>query len=314
MELAVPEHTEFFFRRGVSNWLLVPLTMDGRRYGAFLAENDARSREWRKEDLATAQYAATIAALWVRKELLLRDLADARADAQSASRARGDFIALLSHELKTPLHPLLGFTQLLEECCREMPGEARDMIKRISGGARRLKDLMDDLLTLTRLDSRLDGWRRYPCDPRGIVQDSCGWAQTAAGEKGMTIRFELSGEVAVCEADGDALRRAINAMLSNAVRFGPADSEIRVVLSGQPDGFLVQVIDHGPGVPEEQKRRIFEPFVQGEPVLTRRYGGAGIGLTLVRRVAESHHGQSWVEDAPGGGSVFSLKIPREPAA
>ena len=72
----------------------------------------------------------------------------------------------------------------------------------------------------------------------------------------------------------------------------------------------IQPIDLAYGLTEAQKKEIFEPFVQGEPVLTRRFGGAGIGLTLVRKVAEAHDGEAWVEDAPGGGSVFSLRIPR----
>ena len=71
----------------------------------------------------------------------------------------------------------------------------------------------------------------------------------------------------------------------------------------------LRICDNGPGVADDAKERIFEPFIQGEPVLTRRHGGAGIGLTLVRKVADSHEGKAWVDDAPGGGSVFHLELP-----
>jgi signal transduction histidine kinase len=282
--------------------------------GGVLVLEEARiSREWRPEDLRVVNSLAGILGLWLAKQESDLSLAQAREAAEAAGKVRTDFIALLSHELRTPLNPLIGFTQLLQEQEANFEPDVRDMVARISDGATRLKDLVEDLLTLTRLDSRLDGWRRYQCDVRSIIDDAFAGASRLAEPKGITVQLEADPALGLVEADGAALRRAINALLSNAVRFTPANGIVRMVVKGEPDGIELSVIDQGPGVTDEAKKKIFEPFVQGEPVLTRRFGGAGIGLTLVRKVAESHRGGITVVDGATGGAIFCLRIPRSPA-
>lgn len=301
-----------FQNRQVERFLVAPIVAEHTRFGVLLVEENDPEREWTRDDLKIARAATDIVAFWLAKRETQKKMEATQSEADAANRARADFIALLSHELRTPLNPLIGFTQLLEESADSMPPEVRDMVGRIADGSRRLRELVEDLLTLTRLDSRLDGWRKYHCDPRGIAQDSCNWVKEQARERGISVVLEVDEAVGVVRADGAALRRALNAMLSNAVRFSPenAEAQARMDVVGAADSVTFRVRDHGPGVSDEQKGKIFEPFVQGEPVLTRRFGGAGIGLTLVRRVAESHDGNAWVEDAVGGGSVFCLRVPR----
>jgi len=305
-----PELAGLFEARGVAQQLFVPVLAGETRYGIFLVEETDPDREWTRDDAKAALSCAVVLGQWFSKHEADLKTGEARGQAAAASKARSDFIALLSHELRTPLNPLIGFTQLLEEQCEGQSKELQDMVLRIGAGARRLRDLVEDLLTLTRLDSRLDGWRRYHCDAKGIVEDSCGWVRGLALDKEVEVELEIVDDLGVIEADGASLRRAVNAMLSNAVRFSPDDGKVKVIATGRSDSVVIRIMDQGPGVTEEQKKEIFEPFVQGEPVLTRRFGGAGIGLTLVRKVAEAHDGEAWVEDAPGGGSVFSLRIPR----
>lgn len=299
-----------FEKRGVSQLLFVPVMAAESRFGALLVEETDADREWSRDDAKAALSCAVVLGQWFSKHEADLKTGEARGQAEAASKARSDFIALLSHELRTPLTPLIGFTQLLEEQCEGQPQELRDMVLRIGAGARRLRSLVEDLLTLTRLDSRLDGWRRYHCDAKGIVEDACGWVKSLALDKKVEVEMEVEEELGVIEADGASLRRAVNAMLSNAVRFSPDDGKVMVHATGRADSVVIRVMDQGSGVSEAQKKEIFEPFVQGEPVLTRRFGGAGIGLTLVRKVAEAHNGEAWVEDAPSGGSVFFLRIPR----
>ena len=299
-----------FEARGVAQLLFVPVLAGETRFGVFLVEETDPGREWTRDDAKAALACAVVVGQWFSKHEADRRTGEARGQAEAASKARSDFIALLSHELRTPLNPLIGFTQLLEEQCDGQSKELQDMVMRIGAGARRLRDLVEDLLTLTRLDSRLDGWRRYHCDAKGIVEDACGWVRGVALDKRVEVELEIVDDLGVIEADGASLRRAVNAMLSNAVRFSPDEGKVKVEATGRSDSIVIRIVDQGPGVTEEQKKETFEPFVQGEPVLTRRFGGAGIGLTLVRKVAEAHDGEAWVEDAAGGGSVFSLRIPR----
>jgi len=300
---------KLFTDRHIARLLLVPVGSGEARSGVLLIEEIGRDRHWLREDFRCVQSVASALSLWLEKEEHEANLVRAREEAEAVAKVRSDFIALISHELRTPLSPLIGFTQLLEEQSEGMTEEARDMVSRIGEGALRLRELIEDLLTLTRLDSRLDGWRKYPCDPRGILEDCCAWVTRLAEEKTVSVQLELEAGLGIVEADGAAVRRAMNALLSNAVRFSPEGGVVRVVATTVAEGLLVKIVDQGPGVADEAKAKIFEPFVQGEPVLTRRFGGAGIGLTLVRRVADAHQGRVWVEDGTDGGSVFFLQLP-----
>lgn len=308
-EMEEEERAPFSYR-GITRAMLVPVFRDEVLHAVLLFEEERSDRDWLRDDLRSLESAAWTVGLWLKKAEAEKSAEVSRQEAEAAAKVRSDFIALLSHELRTPLNPLVGFTQLLQEQLETSDEETREMVSRISEGAMRLRELVEDLLTLTRLDQRLDGWRRYPCDPRSVVEDACTWARRFAGEKELTIDLKFGGDLGMVEADGAALRRALNAMLSNAMRFSPRKGTVRVHATGTPHELVIAVSDAGPGVAPEVKRKIFEPFVQGEPVLTRRHGGAGIGLTLVRKVADSHNGKVWVEDCPGGGSTFLLQIPR----
>jgi len=308
-EDVAPPGRELFEGREIRRILLVPVGFDDAVFGGLVLEETTEDHEWNREDFKCVESVARAMGLWLHKEATEKHLGRAREEAAAAARARTDFIALLSHELRTPLNPLIGFTQLLEEQRDEMPEEAADMVSHIADGAMRLRELVEDLLTLTRLDARLDGWRRYHCDPRGILDDSCAWARRLSRDKSITVELDVEGELGVVEADGAALRRAVSAMLSNAIRFTPDGGSVKLCASSNEVVLHIRICDQGPGVADEAKERIFEPFIQGEPVLTRRHGGAGIGLTLVRRVADSHDGRAWVDDAPDGGSIFHLELP-----
>ncbi len=298
-----------FRERAIRRIRTIPVEFGDSVHAVLVLEDRDAIRDWGPDEGRSVVSAARAIALWLQKEDDRVRLVHAREAAEAAARIRTDFLALLSHELRTPLNPLIGFTQLLHEQRDTLPEEARDMVFRINAGAMRLRELVEDLLTLTRLDNRIEGWRLYPCDPNGIVVDSCTWARAVGAERNITVEAVIVGTIGIVQADGASLRRAFRALLSNAVRFSPDGGAVLVETSLRGRDLVIRVSDRGPGVREEAKERIFEPFVQEEPVLTRRFGGAGIGLTLVRRVAEAHHGKVWVEDNPGGGSIFHLQIP-----
>lgn len=243
---------------------------------------------------------------------LAQALERASSSTHATQEARSSLVALLSHELRTPLHPLVGFTQLLLETSHDLPEESRDMIQRIAAGANRLQELVDDLLTITRLDDRVSCWQRYECDLRSLLDEAGNAAMREGPCRGVTLQRAYPAELPRIRADGAALRKAVRSLLSNAIRYSPENGVVRLDVAVSPTQIHILVDDQGPGIPEEQREQIFEPFVQGEPILTRRHGGAGIGLTLVKRLAQSHGGAAWVEPAPGGGSRFVLTLPRNP--
>lgn len=299
---------------GYEQWLAMSIHCSLGNQGAILAARSDHSPEWNREERRYLRVLGDLVSCWWARELFRVRLMEERVRTEQASRARSEFIALISHELRTPLNPLVGFTQLLQDLSTELPEETRDMVHRIAQGATRLQSLVEDLLTLTRLDARLDGWQRYHCDVSGILADAVSYGRKEGGGGRVTVEVERDDELGVIEADGAAVRRAVRALLSNAVRYTPEGGVVRLSARIFGGMLTIRVTDQGPGVPDAQKARIFEPFVQGEPVLTRRHGGAGIGLTLVKRVADSHRGRVWLEDGPSGGSSFVLALPVHPGA
>lgn len=243
---------------------------------------------------------------------LTEALAHASSCTKATQEARNSLVALLSHELRTPLHPLVGFTQLLLESSQDLPLESREMVERIAAGAQRLQELVDDLLTITRLDDRVSCWQKYACDLRSLLEEAASSVLKTEGARGVTIERVFLADLPRIRADGAALRKAVRSLLSNALRYSPDNGVVLLTVDVTDTQIWISVEDQGPGIPDDQREHIFEPFVQGEPVLTRRHGGAGIGLTLVKRVAQSHGGKAWVEPGTSSGSRFVLTLPRNP--
>ncbi len=140
-----------------------------------------------RDDLRLLESLLEIVRLFHSRKLLSRELESATRSSKAVQEARSSLVALLSHELRTPLHPLVGFTQLLLESADKLPEESRDMVERIAAGAQRLQELVDDLLTITRLDDRVSFCQKYACNLRNVVEDAVAASQLAAEEKSVTI-------------------------------------------------------------------------------------------------------------------------------
>jgi signal transduction histidine kinase len=228
--------------------------------------------------------------------LVLRDRAAAEARASEAAMRR--FLADASHELRTPVAALQASAERL---LREQPSRpGRDAIE--AGLARdsgRLGQLIDDLLNLARLDAR-EQPHRQPLD----LADLASAAVAAGGTNGSPARVELVSTGPVpATGDRDALLRALRNLLDNA--YAVADT-VTVEVRQTPDGPTVSVADDGPGIPAEERERIFEPFVR----LSRSpRDGTGLGLAIVRRTIESHGGTVTCDACPAGGARFTLRLP-----
>ncbi|MBM4371730.1 MAG: HAMP domain-containing histidine kinase, partial [Deltaproteobacteria bacterium] len=297
--------------RHAAAWLVSVIRSPERLLGFLVLEAaDEVPVRWERDELRFFSAAASIFGAWVHKEQMFRELKAAREEAESAAAARTDFIALVSHELRTPLNPLVGFTQVLEESCRCDDESRRDMIRRVREAATRLLELVEDLLTLTRLDGRLDSWRKYPVDVGTLVDVARGALERFVEGRSLEISTSFEGESGFIHADGAAVRRALKALLSNAVRFTPDGGRVLHRIVAGSDVVTFEVTDTGPGVAPDRVEDIFSPFVQEQPLLTRRHGGAGLGLTLVRRIAEAHGGSVSVRNGEAGGAIFTLVLPR----
>jgi signal transduction histidine kinase len=213
------------------------------------------------------------------------------------------FLAAVSHELRTPLSAVLGYALTLERPDISLPPEdQKDLTHRLAINARKLERLLSDLLDLDRL-------------ARGVLEPR----RRATDLSALTIRVieeaDLGGhhvdvdvEPVVVQIDASKVERVVENLLVNAAKHTSPHSRIWLHAARRKEGVQITVEDEGPGVPDELKAAVFEPFRKGHAP-GQHVPGTGIGLSLVARFAELHGGRAWVEDRSGGGASFSVYIP-----
>jgi hypothetical protein len=246
------------------------------------------------------------------RERLLADELDARRQAEAASRAKDEFLATLSHELRTPLSPILAWSDLLRRHALS-PEQTDRGLAAIARNAAAQARLVDELLDVSRIVSgklRLD---LRPLDLAPVVAEAIEVTRHSAETKGVEI--ETAVELVPCKVmgDPDRLRQVAWNLLSNAVKFTPPGGRVRVAL--ERDGTIARIVvaDTGQGIPRTFLPYVFERFRQVDTASTRRQGGLGIGLAIVRELVELHGGRV-VADSPGEGlgAVFTVELPLLP--
>jgi signal transduction histidine kinase len=245
------------------------------------------------------------------REELLRRAEQARAIAEEANRSKDEFLAMLGHELRNPLGAIANAAQLLDARDGETRAHARGVIGR---QVQHLARMTDDLLDAARAMTGKILLQREPLD----LAEAAAHALSALRASGRTGQRRLAQQLQSVWVDADPTRleQIIGNLLGNAIKFTPEGGTITVSVAREGDDALLRVADTGIGMPPELTARVFDPFVQGERPLDRSQGGLGIGLTLVRRLAELHGGTAIAASTgPGRGSVFTVRLPAiEPPA
>ncbi|MGO9456381.1 MAG: sensor histidine kinase [Acidimicrobiales bacterium] len=231
--------------------------------------------------------------------------------ARTASEGRlRRFLADASHELRTPLTSIRGYAEIFDLGASERPEDLATSMHHIREEADRMSVLVDDLLVLARLD------RERPLDlGRMDLMAVAQRAVAAAGASAPDNPVSLTAPAAL-ERVGDAarLRQVVDNLLVNAVRHSPEGGEVAVRVEAVRSEVLVEVADHGPGVPPAEAARIFEPFFRADSSRARTTGGAGLGLAIVAAIARAHGGTVGVRPNDGGGACFWVRLPVHPAA
>jgi signal transduction histidine kinase len=221
------------------------------------------------------------------------------------------FITAVSHELRTPLTSVLGGTQALEHQGAGLSEEDQNgLIRGIAANARKLNGLLSDLLDIDRLARGILEPMRTPTDIAALI-DTVVAESDIPGDHPVEVKADRG----TIDIDAPKVERIVQNLVINAVRHTPSGTPIWVKAHLQEEGVLIIVEDAGPGVPEDSRARIFEPFLQGERRV-QHAPGVGIGLSLVSRFAQLHGGRAWVEERPGGGASFRvfLAAAREPVS
>lgn len=237
----------------------------------------------------------------------------ALAPAAEAARSPTHLLALISHELKTPLNIILGYLELLDRGVPEpLPEAARVQVARMRASALALLESIDEMITFSRLQSGEERVETEVVAIGAIVRGVVATVEPWAAAKGLAFRVTAPDEPAAVETDPTRTRQVLLKLLSNAVKF-TEKGEVALEAALLEDGRAVfRVRDTGPGIAPAHLPRIFEPFWQADQSITRRAGGSGLGLAVASGLTRLLRGELKVESTPGVGSTFTLSLPRTP--
>jgi two-component system, OmpR family, sensor kinase len=237
-------------------------------------------------------------------EEMLGELGAARTETEAALTRQRAFVADASHELRTPLTSILANLELLEA---ELHDEQREIAGSALRSSRRMSRLVADLLLLARADAGRRAPRK-PVDLAAVVREAAGEALPMAGDRALDMELAEPGAAMVEGAHDDLHRLALN-LIENALIHTPADARVRVSVRAGENAVELEVADDGPGIMPQLRERIFDRFSRGGGDTTPATSGSGLGLSIVRAVAEAHGGSVTLDEPPGGGARFTVRLP-----
>jgi predicted ATPase/signal transduction histidine kinase len=253
-----------------------------------------------------------------RKEVAQRSLLEAKMAAETASRAKTDFLAAMSHELRTPLNAIIGFSELLAEEAYGPLNESQKLyMRQVLDAGDHLLTLINNVLDMAKVESGKMAPQLAPVRLDDLISDSLLIVKDRAQIRGITVETAIDDELADAsvQADPVKLRQVMFNLLSNAAKFTPEGGTITVKVEKNSEELTISVSDTGIGIEPHDRERIFDPFEQLDPQNAMGQG-TGLGLALTRRLVELHRGRIWVESSgKGSGSTFIFTLPwdRRPA-
>ncbi len=236
---------------------------------------------------------------------MLAQIEGAFAEREAGERRLRRFLADASHELRTPLAGIRGYAELYRMGASREPEQVERAMGRIEAESTRMAGLVDDLLTLARVDEVREPVRG-PVDLDALLVEVCEDTRAAAPEREILLDVP---EPAVTDANADQLRRVFANLLRNAVVHTPAEARIEASLATADGEAVVRVRDHGPGLPDGEPGAVFERFWRSSSSRGREDGGAGLGLAIVAAIVRAHGGEVEADNAEGGGAVFTVRLP-----
>ncbi|WP_449061529.1 ATP-binding protein [Planomonospora algeriensis] len=228
--------------------------------------------------------------------------------------AKDDFITTVSHELRTPLASITGYLELFGEAeTGPLNAQQQRMLQAITGNTARLQHLVEDLLAINILDHDRLGVHAAPAPVHEIIDEAVRTAGAQTRASGHTLQVRLEAGVDRVAADRDLLVQALGGLLSNAVKYSPADTPITVHASSQGGQVAIAVTDHGVGIDADELPHVFDRFYRSRYATDNAVQGIGLGLSLVKAITAAHGGTVTATSTPGEGSIFTLHLPAAPA-
>ncbi len=292
------------------NLLGVPMRIKKKAIGVLEALNK-RNGDFSADDQHTLSVLGSQAAVAINNARLVAELQVAYEELGRLDRMKSDFIALASHELRTPLGVILGYAAILRE---EAKGQAGEYARGVLDSAIHMRNLIDDMTNMRYLEMGRLTLTRQRLDLRQILKEAHADLLPLAEAKSQELLLQLGPNPAPVNIDRNKMLLVTSNLLTNAIRFTPGGGRIRMRSFVKGGEAWVQVQDNGAGIPPNQLESVFDRFTQIEAHMTRKHGGLGLGLSIVRGIVELHNGRVWAEsDGRGKGTSFFLVLPLVPA-
>jgi PAS domain S-box-containing protein len=305
------EHLRIIRELGLKSALIVPLVARGHTLGALSLLSAESRRRYREADLALANELARRAALAVDNARLHRAALAARDAAQLANEAKSRFLAVMSHEFRTPLNAIAGYAELLRMGLRgPVTSEQVQDLDRIAQSERTLLSLINDILNYARLEGGHVQYATRDLRVQTVIAELEALVLPQLHAKRLHFEFAKCDPELIVHADAEKVRQILLNLLSNAIKFTDAGGSIGVECEESENHVRILVRDTGVGIPGDKLQAIFEPFVQLDRSLTSAHEGSGLGLAISRDLARGMRGDLTAESAPGRGSTFILTLPR----
>jgi PAS domain S-box-containing protein len=299
----------------LASLLILPLRTRRDVIGALIIAANDPDRAMTDDKLPLAEVLAERASLAIENARLYTEQVEARHKLEDLSRLKDEFLSIASHELRTPVTSIKGYTQLAKMLIKENDlNTSEEYLDIALDQIDRMSRLILELLDVSRIETGRLEIRREPIAWPHFVRDVVHRHHTAVSDR----RFHVSvpDDSRVVTGDRDRLEQVLGNLLENAVKYSPDGSDITVTVDDRGDSFVTAVSDRGIGIPADELAQVFERFHRGRHVSSTNYGGLGLGLYITKQIIERHGGSIWVDSKEGQGTSFYFSLPaaEEPAA
>jgi signal transduction histidine kinase len=291
---------------GLHSELVAPLMLGARPIG-MISLSRAAAGGFSDEEVELVALLGRLAATAVQNIRAYEAERSTVEELRRLSALRADFVSLVSHELRSPMAAVIGAARTLEERWRTLnPDQREAFLALIADETNRLAALIGDVLDTSRIEAGTFTYRFADVDLSLLVADAVGAA--AVGQDEVRVHADVAGALPPIRGDAERLRQVLSNLIDNAVKYSPAGDEVAVRARRDDGRVLIEVVDHGPGIPYDQQRLIFEKFGRAD-VAGGSKPGTGLGLFIARSIAEAHGGSLDVRSRPDAGSTFVLSLP-----
>lgn len=304
--IAMPELREAYRKAGLSSLMILPIQAKGKVCGAIHFALMGAGARYTSSDLLIAQDLARRAGQAIDNARNYEEMQRIADELRRANEAKDEFLGLISHELRTPITVIHGGARILRLRGDSLPPEIREeLVTDIEGEANRLHRIVENLLALSRAE--LTSY--VALEPVLLNRMAQQMADSyTLGRRDRVINVDVASEIGPVAADPGFVEQILRNLYSNADKYSPTDQPVDVRVSVKDGKGLLEVMDRGPGVAEEELETIFERFYRTEKA-QQGPSGAGLGLAVCRRLAEAMSGEIWASLREGGGMVMSVSIP-----